>query len=165
MNRYTPIWDKLTDSSVWDEPYHVRILWITMLALKDRDHVVRCEAYTLRKRANITAKETEDGLKVLSSPDRKRGGQEYGGRRIVKHGEGWEVLNGQVYQALMQRANLREYKRRKQAEYRARGLPKQTPLKGEREYEEAVRREDGAGAGADRIAAEGLDVEGGAEKG
>jgi len=151
MNRYTPIWDRLPDSSVWEEPYHVRILWITMLSLKDRDHVVRYDAYGLRKRANITDEETAEGLKVLSDPDRRRPGQEDGGRRIEKHAEGWLILNGEKYQNMMREANRRAYKADWQREKRGGGV-KSGPLPNEGVALGASDRGDEAGY--DALAAE-----------
>lgn len=111
MQRYTPLFSSILDSSVWDLPLHVRVLWITMLARQDRDHVVRCTTYALARDSRLTMEQVEDGLRILSEPDTVRPGQENEGRRIERVEEGWLVLNGGKYQKEMMRINRREYQR------------------------------------------------------
>src|SRR5688572_19625127 len=84
LMNYVPLFD-LTDSSIWEEPYHVRILWITLMARKKSDQVVYADEYKLRKWSNLnTIEEVSDALRVLSSPDTKRPNQPFEGRRIEK---------------------------------------------------------------------------------
>lgn len=109
MSYWRPIFDSMFDSSVWDEPYHVRLLWVAMIGLQGRDHVVRCTPYALHKRANITEEEALEGLRVLSNPDRRRKEhQEFEGRRIREVEGGWLVLNGAKYYELMQKVRRQE---------------------------------------------------------
>lgn len=74
-------------------------VFMTMLAVKERDHVVRMNAYNLAQLAKKTEAEVLQALKVLSEPDRKRlQPQPNDGRRIAKVDGGWLILNGQKYQ-------------------------------------------------------------------
>ena len=119
MNTWTPLWSKVVDSSIWLEDKNTRILFVTMLALKDRDHVVRYSAFELARKANLTELEVIESLKILQKPDTKRvEPQEFEGRRIEKVEDGWFMLNGEKYRKAMQKLYRREYKRGKQAEYR-----------------------------------------------
>lgn len=119
MNTWTPVWSKLPDSSVWAESKDVKILFITMLALKDRDHVVRYNAFELARKANLSESEVLAALEVLKSPDTRRlEPQDFGGRRIERVEDGWLLLNGEKYRRKMQDIYRKEYKRIKQAEYR-----------------------------------------------
>ena len=118
MNTFAPLFSGLVESSIWEEPYHVRILFVSMLAIKDMDHVVRRNEYQLMKRANISAEEVKEALKILESPDTRRPGQLHDGRRIQKVEDGWIVLNGQFYEEQMRTISRRFYKARKQREYR-----------------------------------------------
>jgi hypothetical protein len=112
---WAPVFNRLVDSSVWDEPLHVRVLWVTLLALKEKDDTVwDYDAYRLHKRANLTVEQVEDGLRVLSSPDKKRPGQVNDGIRIQRvvsedglH-EGWFVVNGAFYRDLMKKLKRKE---------------------------------------------------------
>lgn len=135
IGNWTPIFSKLVDSSVWDEPYSVRVLWMTMLALKDRDHVVRCNEYALHKRGSMPMEDVEAGLRVLESPDKRRPDQEYGGRRIQRVEDGWLILNGEVYQGAMRVAAERA---RKAAWARKNRKTRNCPTLAEREYVKAV---------------------------
>ena len=118
MNTFAPLFSGLVESSIWEEPYHVRILFVSMLAIKDLDHVVRRNEYQLMKRANISAEEVKEAIKILESPDGRRPGQLYDGRRIQRVEDGWIVLNGQFYEEQMRAISRRFYKARKQREYR-----------------------------------------------
>ena len=120
MTGYTPIFSKIVDSSLWEEPDCVVKVFLTMLAKKDGDNVVRGNAFNISRWAKKTEAETLEALKVLSSPDTRRiEPQPFEGRRIEKVDEGWRLLNGEFYQNLMRDINRRAYKARKQSEYRS----------------------------------------------
>jgi hypothetical protein len=119
MDRWTPLWSRIVDSSIWSEPDSVCKIFITMLACKDMDHVVRMNAYNISVRARKTEKEVLDALKILSSPDKKRlEPQPFEGRRIRKVEDGWLILNGEMYRKMMTKINRDEYKARWQRENR-----------------------------------------------
>lgn len=144
------------DSSLWQEPYFVRVLFTSMMALKDRDFIVRpLDTYKLCKRAVMPEKEVIDGLKILLAPDKRRiGPQEFQGRRLEEiPGVGWKILNGQKYRDMvsqMKEQSVRESKRLWQANDRREkaffdsltDLEKKVYLK-ERGLEYANRRKDG----------------------
>lgn len=137
---YTPLWSEIVHSSVWKEPDHVRIVWITMLAVKGRDHIVRLSAYALADVAKKTEAEVLDALKVLSSPDTKRiEPQPWEGRRIERVEDGWLILNGAQYQKRMAGLNrlakqaqwMRDKRARENEVMRQVRAAKGPPLKGE----------------------------------
>lgn len=119
MATWTPIFSTLVDSSVWLESDLVCKVWVTMLALKNRDQVVPFNAFQLGRKCNKDEAEVLEALKVLSSPDTKRlEPQAFEGRRIEKVDGGWRILNGKFYEDHMRALNRRSYKAEKQAEYR-----------------------------------------------
>ena len=121
MIGYTPIFSKIVDSSLWGESDVVVKVFLTLLAKKDGDNVVRGNAYNIAQWAKKTEQEVLEALRVLSSPDTRRvEPQPFQGRRIEKVDEGWRLLNGEFYQNLMREVNRRAYKAQKQREYRAR---------------------------------------------
>ena len=149
METWAPLFSNIVGSSLWDEPDYVVKIFLTMLAIKDSDHVVRGNAYKIGKLARKTEKDVLDAWKVLSSPDTKRiEAQPFDGRRIQKteDGSGWMILNGQKYEDLMREVNRRVYKARKQREYRAAEKPR-GPMAGERTFEKAV----GEGASGEQL--------------
>ena len=129
---WTPLWSKIVDSSIWFEPDVVRIVFITMLAKKDSDHVVRGTAFNIAKWSNKTESEVISALKVLSSPDNKRiEKQPFDGRRIEKVDDGWLMLNGEEYRRKVSDEMRKARLRRAQNTYRAKALNSGTPLTGE----------------------------------
>lgn len=128
MHGYTPIFSKIVDSSLWDEPDFVVKIFISMLAKKDRDNVVRATAFNISRWARKSEEEVIEALRILSSPDTKRlEPQEFEGRRIEKVKDGWIILKGEFYQKLMMEVNMRAYKRDKQREYRSPEYAKSKP--------------------------------------
>lgn len=125
MNTWTPLFSKIVDSSLWAEDDGVVKVFLTMLALKDADMVVRYNAFALGRKCWPMDEGAEarvlEALKVLASPDTKRiEPQPNEGRRIEKVQDGWLLLNGQFYEDMMRHANRAAYQARKQREYRAR---------------------------------------------
>lgn len=113
MDFYTPLFSKVVDSSLWDEPDYVIKVFLTMIAKKDRDQVCRGNAYNVAQWSRKTEKEVLAAFKILSEPDRKRiEPQPFDGRRIEKVVDGWLILNGKFYQDLMGTVNRRAQKAR-----------------------------------------------------
>lgn len=118
---YVPLFSKIVDSSLWDEPDYVVKIFITILVKKDKDDIVRASAYNISRWARKTEAEVLEALKILSSPDSRRlEPQLFEGRRIERVEGGWKILNAEHYQREMRAANRREYLRDKQAEHRER---------------------------------------------
>lgn len=140
MNTWTPLMDSIVDSSLWTEPYFVRVLFVTMMALKDKDFIVRRSAFAIAQRAHMTEAEVLKGLNILSSPDKRRlEPQAWDGRRLQKVEEGWLILNGRKYREIIGAQKRREYKAGKAREYYWNGKGK--PQSGEILYKRGV--EDG----------------------
>jgi hypothetical protein len=119
MNTWTPLFRSLVSSSIWTcADKETRLLWITMLALKDQDGFVKSTVPGLAKDAGLDIGEVEKGLKVLSSPDKYSSTKDYEGRRIKAMDGGWLVLNHLLYRDMINKEWRRQYKRQKQAEYR-----------------------------------------------
>ncbi|KKM20857.1 hypothetical protein LCGC14_1641290 [marine sediment metagenome] len=86
--------DKLLDSSVWvGTPHNVKILWITMLSLADREGQVMKSLPGLARRADLTRTETVEALSFLMAPDPDSQTKLYEGRRVQELEKGWLLLN------------------------------------------------------------------------
>ena len=152
MDYYTPLFSKIVESSLWDEPDYVVKIFLTMLAVKDRDWVVRRNAYNLAFLSRKTEEEVLGALKILASPDlRRKEEQKDEGRRIRKVEDGWLIINGSYYQEVMQRINGRLRNAERQRKHRS----KEPPTGREQRYVKAL--EEGDEPKADAIAAEGLE--------
>ena len=90
-------------SSIWSEPQHVRIVWITLLVLADADGVVEASVGGLTHAAAVSRSECEEALGVLTGPDGdSRDGTT--GERIEKVPGGWLILNHGDYRDRQTRA-------------------------------------------------------------
>lgn len=112
---FTKLDHGIIHSSIWFESLATRILWITILALKDENGFVGASRQGLRNAANISEDEFEKGLLCLESPDKDSRSSDYEGRRIEKIDGGWVVLNHEKYR-------VHEDVRREKARERMRAL-------------------------------------------
>lgn len=120
---FTKIFESLLDSTVWQENKETRLVWITMLLMKNKCHVVEASVPGLAKRAGVTIEECELALERFRTPDQYSRTKDFEGRRIEDVPGGWKVLNGEAYKQRMgpeerrayQAAWMREYRKRKKA--------------------------------------------------
>lgn len=91
-----------------------------MLAMKDRDHMVRSTPKALSLFARVTELELQSALDAFSAPDPSSRTSEHDGKRIEPVEGGWLILNGEKYRKLLSAEERREYLRIKQAEFRKR---------------------------------------------
>lgn len=117
---YTKLFEEIVRSTIWAQNDRTRIVWITMLALKDRNHFVRATETFLAAASNVPIEACREALKVLSSPDPNSRSTNDEGRRICQVPGGWEIINGEYYARKLNESERREYKRQKQSEYRKR---------------------------------------------
>ena len=109
-NGFTPLFSGIVMSSVWMESKEVKVLWITMLAMKDRNGFVRAVAPALARTAGLSLEETEAALRVLEAPDPRSSCKEHEGRRVHRMDGGWQVLSHARYQKLMSETFTRSRK-------------------------------------------------------
>lgn len=121
MTGYTKLFGTLVGSTLWrQESKETKIVWITMLAMANKEGVVECSIPGLADFAKVDLSEVEEALHRLSSPDEYSRTPDYEGRRIEKTDGGWQILNYNKYREKLNLEDRREYFARKQAEYRDR---------------------------------------------
>lgn len=119
---YTKLWNDLVTSSIWSADDHVRIMWITMLALADSTGFVAGSIPGLADAARLSLKDGERAIRALEAPDKYSRTSEYQGRRIehVKDGGGWLILNYAKFRERRdlehRRQYMRDYMKRRRAE-------------------------------------------------
>lgn len=114
---YTKLDSSLTASSIWNEPDVVRIVWITMLSMADKDGNVKAAVPGLAHLARKTLPETEGALAVLMAPDPHSGRKEMEGRRLVTINGGWHLVTHEFYRESGMTDDAKRYwrdKKRKQ---------------------------------------------------
>jgi hypothetical protein len=129
MNTFAPVFKNIVHSSLWSEPDYVCKVFVTLMAIKDSDHVARVTAFALGRMCWSTEPHKAEeramaALKLLESPDLNRAEpQRFDGRRIKRVDDGWLILNGQYYEDEMRKVSRKIYKAKKQREYRNGGKP------------------------------------------
>lgn len=110
---WNPLFGEIVDSSVWRLPLHVRVAWITVLAMKDfRTHKIRTNPYLLADKAKITEAQAAEALEVFLSPDKHSLNPDNEGRRLQKLDAGeYLVLNGAWWSKRMAKENKKQYDR------------------------------------------------------
>lgn len=120
MSGYTKLFESILDSTIWGESAETRVVWITMLAMRNRRHMVEASLPGLAHRARVKLEDAEKAVKKFLAPDKFSRSRENEGRRIQAVDGGWLILNGEKYRQKMNEAERREYQRVKQSEYRKR---------------------------------------------
>ncbi len=127
MSGYTKLFSTIVASTIWREPDHVRIVWITMLAMSNADGVVEASVPGLADLARVTVEQCEDALFRLRTPDPYSRTKDNEGRRIADVDGGFLILNRAKYRDKCSTDDRREYQRAYRAEYRKAGRDKARP--------------------------------------
>ncbi len=117
---YNKIFTKILDSSIWLEQAHVRLVWITMIAMQDKDGLVSLSGVgNVAQRARVSDQEAADAIHILESPDTRNPGQEHEGRRLERiPGTGWVVINSKKYRDIVFAEEARRLNRERVQRYR-----------------------------------------------
>lgn len=95
---FTLLWSKILNSSIWvKESKETRLIWITILAMKNKDGIVQSSVIGLADRAKVTVDECRKALEVLLSPDPDDTSKVEEGRRLKEVSGGWQVINHDLY--------------------------------------------------------------------
>lgn len=107
MAGYTKLFGSILDSTVWEASPEIRIVWITMLAMADRDGNVEASVPGLAKRAAVDRAYVEQALALFTAPDPDSRTKDFEGRRIEEIDGGWHLLNHGKYR---EKASAEEYR-------------------------------------------------------
>lgn len=105
---FTKLHNKLIRSTVWNKPNHIRITWITMLAMADRDGLVLSSLPGLATLARLPVEEVEDAIEDLKKPDKYSQSKIAEGRRIRDVEGGWELITYEIHRRLFSAEERRE---------------------------------------------------------
>ncbi len=120
MTGYTKLFNSILASTIWRADDKTRIVWITLLAMANKDGVAEGSIPGIADFARVSLADCERALQVLSEPDEYSRSKEFDGRRIEAVDGGWHLINHGKYRRKMNTDERREYLRVKQAEYRER---------------------------------------------
>ena len=110
-NEFVKLFDTIVTSSIWEEDDQTRVLWITMLALANKEGEVFADPRRLAKWANISQTKCQNSLDKLESPDKFSRTPDNDGRRISRIQGGWLILNHKLYREKGRNNERKAYKR------------------------------------------------------
>ncbi len=116
---FVKLFGSILYSTIWQTPPHVKIVWITMLVMKDRDGVVEASIPGLAKAAEVTVEQAREALEVLLAADPDSSTPDHEGRRISRVVGGWKVLNHDKYRDKLDLTERREKAAQRVAKHRA----------------------------------------------
>lgn len=145
---YVKLFQTILTSTIWRESAPVRVVWITLLVMADREGVVFSSLPGLAAVAGVTIQECEEALTRLADPDPYSGTQTHEGRRIEPVERGWFIINYPYYRDLHDAEQRREQVREAVARHRARrekrtkkGVIKRNQLKSDVSDGKPIQRE------------------------
>lgn len=120
MEEYTKLAKTIIYSSIWGEDGDTCKVWVTFLALKDKDGIVKMNVTGIARIANLPLKKCEQAIRKFESPDPNSSSDADNGKRIRKLKEGgWQVINHLKYWEYGWSDEKKEYERRRKADWRS----------------------------------------------
>lgn len=113
MVGFTKLQSSIIQSTIWRADKDTKILWITMLALSDKDGIVEGSIPGLADSARLSIEETEKALQKLMAPDPYSRSKESEGRRIEEIEGGWYIINYKKYRAPTSTERVRKHRMEK----------------------------------------------------
>lgn len=105
---YTKLFNSIVTSTIWSEDDKTRLVWITMLALADRNGEVHASVPGLARVAGVPLEDCEAALQKFLGPDEYSRTQVEGGRRIEAIDGGWALINHAKYRKMASEEDRRE---------------------------------------------------------
>lgn len=138
MTGFTKLFASILDSTVWLESDQVRLVWVTMLAMADRDGIIEASVPGLAKRAAVGREHVEQAIAIFTAPDYDSRSQEHDGRRIEAVDGGWRLLNHDKYRERASADDAREKAADRKRRQRERAAKRQADVTQKRDVSRPV---------------------------
>jgi hypothetical protein len=116
---YTKLFSSIITSTIWSEDDQTRIVWISMLAIADKNGEVQGSVPGLARIAGVSVDDTRAALHKFLSPDPDSRTRDDEGRRIEPIDGGWQLLNHAKYRAMASKDEAKLSEAKRKARYRA----------------------------------------------
>lgn len=118
MASYTKLFTSIVTSTIWNEDDKTRIVWITMLALADKNGEVQGSVPGIARVAGVAVDDCRAAVAKFLSPDPDSRTKDDEGRRIEEIEGGWHLLNHRKYREMASKDESREAEAKRKARYR-----------------------------------------------
>lgn len=105
---YTKLFNSLISSTIWTEDDQTRIVWITILAMADKNGEVQASLPGLARIAGATVEATEQAIGKFLSPDPYSRTKDEEGRRLEEIDGGWLLINHAKYRKMASKDDEKE---------------------------------------------------------
>ena len=116
---YTKLFNSIITSTIWMENNDTRIVWITMLAMADKNGEVQASVPGLARVAGVQTESCREALAKFLSPDPDSRTKDDDGKRIEPIEGGWRLLNHRKYREMCSREEQKASEAKRKADYRA----------------------------------------------
>lgn len=116
---YTKLFNSIVTSTIWTEDDRTRIVWITMLALADKNGEVQGSVPGLARIAGVPVEDCRKAIGKFLSPDPDSRTQDDEGKRIEVIDGGWALLNHDKYRRMASKEDALEANATRQRRYQA----------------------------------------------
>ncbi len=120
MPSYTKLFNSIVTSTIWSEDDRTRIVWITMLAIADKNGEVQASVPGLARVAGVPAEACRKAIEKFLSPDPDSRTLDEEGRRIEVIDGGWSLLNHAKYRRMASIDEQKEKTAERQRRFRDR---------------------------------------------
>lgn len=114
---YTKLFSSIVTSTIWTEDDKTRIVWITILAIADKNGEVQASIPGLARLAAVSVEACETAIDKFLSPDKYSRTPDDEGRRIEKIEGGWAILNHLKYREMASREDSKSAGAKRQKRY------------------------------------------------
>jgi hypothetical protein len=135
---YTILKSSIINSSIWNEDSDTRCVWITLLAMRNKDGEIFASLGGLAHQSRVAVEKTKQAIKKFLKPENDSSSRD-DGRRIEEIVGGWRLLNHERIKEEAAQANKAAYMAKYMREKRAADKLKTGPIAGENANEEAIK--------------------------
>jgi hypothetical protein len=117
---YTKLFSSIITSTIWTEDDQTRLVWITMLAIADKNGEVAASLPGLARLAAVPLDAVERAIEKFLSPDKHSRTKDDEGRRIEEIDGGWLLLNHAKYREMASRDEAKAASAERQKRFKER---------------------------------------------
>ena len=117
---YIKLFSSLVTSTIWMEDDKTRIVWITMLAVADKNGEIQASIPGLARIAGVPVPDVEVAIQKFLDPDEHSRTPDDEGRRIEKIDGGWSLLNHAKYRLMASKDESKTSNAERQRRHRER---------------------------------------------
>lgn len=125
---YTKLFSTIVTSSIWVEDDATRIVWITLLALSNKDGEIMAAIPGLARMAGVSVEACEKAIQTFLSPDPYSRTKDEGGRRLEVIDGGWALINHAKYRRMASDEERKEQAAVRQKRFRDRVTNNNAPV-------------------------------------